>query len=131
MQEAQQVVVLNSYMIYSTSHLMVVECGGLLNLTYESDSDKILVMRMGAIKAKRTLVIQGQFVDNYNAGNQNYTTASGFRQSSPYRYTDVNGRVKSVNRLQIGYNEFYDETPTLVEDTDLAYNYGNSLDDGI
>ena len=103
---------------------------GLLNLTYESDSDKILVMRMGAIKAKRTLVIQGQFVDNYNAGNQNYTTASGFRQSSPYRYTDVNGRVKSVNRLQIGYNEFYDETPTLVEDTDLAYNYGNSLDDG-
>ena len=103
---------------------------GLLNLTYESDSDKILVMRMGAIKAKRTLVIQGQFVDNYNAGNQNYTTASGFRQSSPYRYTDVNGRVKSVNRLKIGYNEFYDETPTLVEDTDLAYNYGNSLDDG-
>ena len=54
---------------------MVVECGGLLNLTYESDSDKILVMRMGAIKAKRTLVIQGQG-DNYNAGNQNYTTAS-------------------------------------------------------
>ena len=103
---------------------------GLLNLTYESDSDKILVMRMGAIKAKRTLVIQGQFVDNYNAGNQNYTTAS-LDSQVPYRYTDVNGRVKSVNRLKIGYNEFYDETPTLVEDTDLAYNYGNSLDDGI
>lgn len=102
---------------------------GLLNLTYESDSDKILVMRMGAIKAKRTLVIQGQFLDNYNAGNQNYTTASRFRQSSPYRYTDVNGRVKSVNRLKIGYNQSYDVTPTLVRDTDLAYNYGNSLDD--
>src|SRR5690554_5271216 len=102
---------------------------GLLNLTYESDSDKILVMRMGAIKAKRTLVIQGQFLDNYNAGNRNYTTASGFRQSSPYRYTDVNGRVKSVNRLKIGYNQLYDEPPTLVKDTDLAYNYVNPLDD--
>lgn len=81
----------------------------LINLNYESETSKQILMKLGILKGKKTLQMVGVFTDNYSAGNSYFLTNStdpseAVAISVPYRYTDVEGRVLSIDNLMIGYN---------------------------
>lgn len=65
-----------------------------------------ILLRFSKLETRFTMLFSGGFLDNYTAGVQRYEGAEGSAifYSTPYRYTDGNGKFKELKDLEIGWN---------------------------
>lgn len=65
-----------------------------------------ILLRFSKLETRFTMLFSGGFLDNYTAGVQRYEGAEGSAifYSTPYRYTDGNGKFEELKDLEIGWN---------------------------
>lgn len=78
-------------------------------ISYESETAKTMFMSLKRLTSRFSMILNGNLVDNYSAGNQRYSVNSGGEDnedlwySQPYRYTDYRGRFAAIYSMLIGY----------------------------
>lgn len=77
------------------------------DLNYNQEPIKRIVMRMGALQGRKTTQLVGMFSDNYSAGSRIVRVATSsdtppLVMSIPYRYTDIEGRVETIDNFSLG-----------------------------
>lgn len=75
-------------------------------MKYQEQANNNAFMRLNVLNAPFTMLINGKFEDNYSAGNQLYMYVDEI-YSIPYRYCDYDGKVKEINRLEVGFSGGY------------------------
>ena len=78
---------------------------GKVNIDY-GDIDRDILLRFSKLETRFTMLFSGGFLDNYTAGVQRYEGGEGSAifYSTPYRYTDGNGKFEELKDLEIGWN---------------------------
>lgn len=66
-----------------------------------------LFMNIKKLTSRFSMILGGNFIDNYSAGSQRYMVSVGGENiwySQPYRYTDYRGRFDNLSYVFLGYN---------------------------
>lgn len=82
------------------------ELNGTLYAKLDIDSRKYL-MRVAKLDTRFTMVLKGDFLDNYTAGIQRYLVDDSGNDrlyTIPLSYTDGNGKFQELSNLEIGYS---------------------------
>ena len=66
--------------------------------------DNLYMMRLAKLESRFTMILSGMFVDNYNAGYQKYSGINDLVYTTPYRYTNENGKFTKLSSLEIGFS---------------------------
>lgn len=82
---------------------------GKLRVDYD-EKVSFLLMRMTKLEDRFSLVLAGKFLDNYTAGVQRYMSSLGEDRfySQPLSYVKWNGKVDTIKRIDIGFNNYLD-----------------------
>ncbi|MDY0184212.1 MAG: hypothetical protein RBR39_13080, partial [Proteiniphilum sp.] len=75
-------------------------------ISYESETAKYIFMSLKRLTSRFSMILNGNLVDNYSAGNQRYSVdveGEYLWYSQPYRYTDYRGRFAAIYSMLIGY----------------------------
>lgn len=72
-------------------------------MRYSDNSTKLVLMNVKKLTSKFTMILSGQFIDNYNAGNQRYVVSGQGSYTQPFSYVDFRGQIKSIELTHLGY----------------------------